>query len=150
MQRVFPKRIIMKRYQKGRWSQENEKEKDAWEIFLWMHNLVQGKQKMGKWEVVFLGTRSWRQVPGSSTGALLLLLKFLRGLIILASSGLKRLTPLWEWRNVSKGWTFKAGFISTFFLPNFMEHYHRGPNTAQISSCCRDPWSLLLCTCDTL
>lgn len=122
----FQKELLWRDTKKGRWSQENEKEKDAWEIFTldaWfgLRETENGKMKR---EVVFLCTRSWRWVAGSSTGALLLLLKFLRGLITLACSGLKRLMPLWEWRKVSKEWTFKAGFIS-IFLPNFMGHYHR-------------------------
>lgn len=51
---------------------------------------------------------------GSGTGVLLPLLKFLRGLISVACSGLKRLTHLWEAKNISTGQIFETGFISIF------------------------------------
>lgn len=62
----------------------------------------------------FWSTGDWREVVGSGTGVLLLLLKFLRDLISVACSSLKRLTHLWEGKNISTGQILEIWFISIF------------------------------------
>jgi len=62
-------------------------------------------------ELSFL-LKHWRQVVGSGTGILLLLLKFRRGLISVACSSLKKLTHLWAGKNISTGQIFETCFIS--------------------------------------
>lgn len=51
---------------------------------------------------------------GSAAGVLLLLLKFLRGLISIAHTCLNRQTHLWEGKNISTGQIFEIWFVSIF------------------------------------